>query len=390
MFIHGFLDGAAVWDDVVSALGGRDAEFVQVDLAGMGDRVEEKGPYTLDRFAADAAAVVEAIGKPVVLVGQSMGAQVAEMVAAALPRQVEALVLLTPVPLAGAGLADDAIAPFRSLGGQPAAQRALRSQLSVNLVGPRLEHLGHIGDRVKPAVVAASADAWNRGYVDGKHPSKYPGPVLIVRGEGDPFVTHELISEAVVPRFGQATTATVCHAGHWPHVEQPEGFARILGEFLDTIDSRSRRSAAQMPKEQLITADGVQSQGWTQAFAKKASEAFAQAFAPNVVLEASALARPVEGRDQVKTVMAAASKIYESLLFTHEAVNGPRHYLEWEAQAFSGMQLRGITVLTKNDEGKIVHVAIHHRPLNGLLKFSYELGQRVRESVDASHFYQVA
>jgi pimeloyl-ACP methyl ester carboxylesterase len=101
LFVHGFLDGASVWDDVVARLEGRNVELIQVDLAGMGERSSEDGPYTLERFAADVASTVLRIGKPVVLVGQSMGAQVAELVAASAPHQVAALVLLTPIPLAG-------------------------------------------------------------------------------------------------------------------------------------------------------------------------------------------------------------------------------------------------------------------------------------------------
>ena len=182
VFIHGFLDGAAVWDDVIAELGALDAELIRVDLAGMGDRSGEPGPYTLDRFAADVAHVVESAAKPVVLVGQSMGAQVAELVAARLPAQVAALVLLTPVPLAGTGLPDDAMAPFRTLGGQPTAQRSLRRQLSANLGEPQLERLGSIGNKATPAAVAASADAWNRGHPEGARPSHYAGPVLLVRG----------------------------------------------------------------------------------------------------------------------------------------------------------------------------------------------------------------
>jgi hypothetical protein len=106
-----------------------------------------------------------------------------------------------------------------------------------------------------------------------------------------------------------------------------------------------------------------------------------------VVLEASALTRPIEGRDQVMQVMGTASAIYESLVFTHEASAGPRTYLEWEATAFGGMVLRGVTVLTKDAGGRIVSAAIHHRPLWAALRFSAELGERLTGIVDAEHFY---
>jgi hypothetical protein len=106
-----------------------------------------------------------------------------------------------------------------------------------------------------------------------------------------------------------------------------------------------------------------------------------------VVLEASALHRPAEGRDLVKVILATASNIYESLAFTHEADHGSRTYLEWEATAFGGLKMSGITVLTKNEDGKIARAAIHHRPLGALHKFSGELRRRLDGTVDSSYFH---
>ncbi|MDM0117467.1 alpha/beta hydrolase [Variovorax sp. J22R133] len=377
LFVHGFLDGATVWDPVVAALGERSSDAVRVDLAGMGDRAGEPGPFTLERFAADVGRVVDSIRTPVVLVGQSMGAQVAELVAASHASRVAGLVLLTPVPLAGTGLADDAMQPFRELGGLPQAQRILRRQLSVDLDDAQTEALGALGDRPAPASVAAFADAWNTGHPDGWNPSRYGGPVLIVRGQGDPFVTNEVVASAVAPRFSRPELAVIDKAGHWPHVERPEAFAKILGDFITHLASVNAGAE-------------VRQQGWTQAFAQKSADTFAEAFASDIVLEASVLAEPVAGREQVKAVMAEASQIYESLAFTNEATKGKRTYLEWSAKAFGGVQLFGITILTKDDDGKVVHAAIHHRPLNAALKFSAELGRRVHGRIDASHFHRVA
>ncbi len=129
------------------------------------------------------------------------------------------------------------------------------------------------------------------------------------------------------------------------------------------------------------------SERWADAFASKSAEAFSAAFADDVVLEGTTLRRPVEGRERVIHVMETASGIYESLLFTHEASSGPRTYLEWEATAFGGLDLRGVTVLTKDGSGQIVHAAIHHRPLGAVLRFSAELGERLHGVVDPSHFY---
>lgn len=136
------------------------------------------------------------------------------------------------------------------------------------------------------------------------------------------------------------------------------------------------------------TADEVQAQPWTEAFASKDAEAFAAAFAEDVVLEATALRRPVEGRDKVKQVMGAASGIYEDLIFTHEISDGTRSCVEWEAKAFGGQVLRGSTILTVNEDGKIIRAVIQHRPLDNLLLFSNELGERLSGAIERDHFYR--
>jgi hypothetical protein len=135
------------------------------------------------------------------------------------------------------------------------------------------------------------------------------------------------------------------------------------------------------------TTPEVRSQNWTDAFANKSAEAFGAAFADDVVLEAANLRRPIEGREQVMRVMGTASGIYESLVFTHEASSGPRSYLEWEATAFGGLELRGVTILTRNGSGQIVRAAIHHRPLGAALRFSAELRKRLSGVVDPGYFY---
>jgi pimeloyl-ACP methyl ester carboxylesterase len=377
VFVHGFLDDQYVWDKVIAELKTPGLETVQLDLAGMGDRAGASGPFTYERFAADVGVVVDTVGKPFVIVGQSMGAPIAELVGAARPEQALGLVLLTPVPLAGIGLADEAVEPFRSLGGDPEGQRALRQQLSVGLSDGDLDRLVQIGSLVRSEAVRAMADCWNAGLHDGGQNSAYTGPVLIVRGTDDGFVSKDLVSTAVSPRFASVKTVAIDPAGHWPHLEQPSAVAAQLDEFL----------AQNLSDGAGITAAGVRTERWTDAFASKSAERFGAAFADDVVLEAANLRRPVEGREQVMRVMGTASGIYESLQFTHEASSGPRTYLEWEATAFGGLDLKGVTILTKDDSGQVVNAAIHHRPLGAALRFSAELGKRLTGVVDPGHFY---
>ena len=185
VFVHGFLDDQHVWDEVIAALETPGFERVQLDLAGCGTRASASGPFTYPRYAADVGAVVDALEKPFVIVGQSMGAPIAELVAAARPERALGLVLLTPVPLPGARLPAEAIEPFRALGGLEQAQRAVREHLSVALSEAGLERMVEVGLRSRPEVVRAMADCWNAGVAKAPERSEYTGPVLIVRGADD-------------------------------------------------------------------------------------------------------------------------------------------------------------------------------------------------------------
>ena len=100
VFVHGFLDDAAVWRHVVEARS-RPTPVALVDLAGMSGRPDGPGSFTLARWADDVVRTIDDVVGPVVLVGQSLGAQVAELAAVQRPDCIVGMALLTPVPLAG-------------------------------------------------------------------------------------------------------------------------------------------------------------------------------------------------------------------------------------------------------------------------------------------------
>jgi hypothetical protein len=126
--------------------------------------------------------------------------------------------------------------------------------------------------------------------------------------------------------------------------------------------------------------------GWRRSFADKSQSEFAEQFADEIVLEATTLAKPAEGKDNAAAVLATASSIYESLEFTAEVQNGSTTYLQWRATAFGGMQIDGVTVLEHDSQGKIVAAAIHHRPLGPALRFSAEIRDRLTDVMPADHF----
>jgi pimeloyl-ACP methyl ester carboxylesterase len=236
LLIHGFLDDATVWDGLVDCLGG-EVGAVRYDLPGFGRRsgsVGEANSTTLESLAAEAGEIIEGIGGPVIVVGQSLGTQVAELVAAQHPDRVRGLVLLTPVPLGGTQLPDEVVAPFGALGGDRVAQRFLRGQLSPNLSEQQLDRLADIGSPVAADVVSHYVDVWNDGVSNAPATSAFGGPVLIIRGGADAFVTEQLVN-TVNSRFVDADVKVIESGGHWVHFEYPGAVAAMILDFSDAI-----------------------------------------------------------------------------------------------------------------------------------------------------------
>jgi pimeloyl-ACP methyl ester carboxylesterase len=235
VFIHGFLDDSSFWQPTIQALETRNLSAVTIDLPGMGKAADDPGPFSLDRLAQAVASVVDAVGCSTVLVGHSMGAQVAELVARLRPRQITGLVLLTPVPLGGLAVPEGAATALRKSGGNPEAQRELRIKFSSHLTAADLDHAVEVGAKVRPETGAALFEAWSGGHDSGLVPSVANVPVLIIGGADDPFVTCELLTTTIFPRFSRARSASISSAGHWPHLEQPVAVAKAIDSFLAQI-----------------------------------------------------------------------------------------------------------------------------------------------------------
>jgi len=125
--LHGWLDNAASFDRLAPLLPG--LRVVALDLAGHGlSRRRVGAPYHFIDFVADAAAAADALGwRQFALLGHSLGAGVAALLAGTWPDRVRRLVLLEGLaPLTEA----DADAPAR-------LRDALAAELAPGRGGPR-------------------------------------------------------------------------------------------------------------------------------------------------------------------------------------------------------------------------------------------------------------
>ncbi len=233
VFIHGFLDCGATWAPLLRALPGGSTRMVAVDLAGAGERRLEAGPFSLERATREVLGLIQREGFATVgLVGHSMGAQVAELVAWNLMERVAGLVLLTPAPLEGNALSDEVRGMLRGSGGAGQAQRQIRTLFSQNLTDDDLDRAVAAERLMGEDTVRGYYDAFTTGDPRGRQKIRYAGPTLLIGGAGDPVIPLQAIEEIRRGRFPRARLEVVTNAGHWPQVEQTQATAGLVASMF--------------------------------------------------------------------------------------------------------------------------------------------------------------
>ena len=111
---------------------------------------------------------------------------------------------------------------------------ALRAELSPHLSEEQLDRLADVGAPVAADVTAHYVDVWNDGLSNAPATSAFGGPVLIIRGGADGFVTEQLV-DAISPRFVAPDVKVIDKGGHWVHVEYPGTVASMILDFADAV-----------------------------------------------------------------------------------------------------------------------------------------------------------
>lgn len=235
VLVHGFLDNRTAWSPLVDALALSGYACTAMDLKGAGALQASPGPFTLDQAVEDVVSHIGADERPVVLIGHSMGAQIAELAAARLGSAVSALVLLTPTPLEGNTLPDEVRTMLRESGGDAGAQQGIRRAFSRNLTEAQIQNATAEDVLMGKEAVRGYYDAFTGGDAAGENPTSCAGPVLLLGAENDPVISPEMVRRIQQGRFPAARLEFVANSGHWLQLEQTEATARAISEFLRNV-----------------------------------------------------------------------------------------------------------------------------------------------------------
>ena len=239
LLLHDADGGHLTFAPQVETLASAGYRAVAWDMPGYG-RSAPNEPCTFKGLAQSCLALIDALqGGPVCLVGHGLGAMVALEAAVRQPGQVRQLVLCAGGPLLGAQAAQDWLAP-RQKALQAVDAGGSMDQLAQVLV-PQFIGTGALPEGVRLAQHALSqvyAGAYRRVLDalptfsrDAATLSHLHIPTLLVGGEQDRCTPPQAL-QALAQQLSDAQHVQLPHVGHWPQLEDPEGFDGALLDFL--------------------------------------------------------------------------------------------------------------------------------------------------------------
>ena len=227
LFLHSFAGDCTHWSPVLEALAPR-RRVVAFDFSGHGLSPAVRGRYSVRRLAQDVLTVANAQNlESFVLVGHSLGAQVAAEFAAAGPQRVKKLIMVDPPPAPGA-IAPDAVKQIRdSLARDPYATVEQFWQQGA-FVGARPETerrlLTSMHKLARNAVVELTDETL--GYDARVALRQYHGPKYAIV---TPANDTPLSLQHAVPDIEYAV---IEGTGHWIQLDRPTEFIAVLERLL--------------------------------------------------------------------------------------------------------------------------------------------------------------
>lgn len=231
VLLHGAGQDTYSWRYVAPEVG-RYARALALDLPGHGkSELLPAGP--VDDLGVYAGVVAEAMDAlqlaPVTLVGHSMSAGVALLVALRRPELVSAVIA---VDGGGETNRTHGGALLDLVAANPAGyfEENFRSICSPRTPSARIEAIAWDVARCHPDVVYADIRAYSRLSIDDRL-SALTCPVTFLHGVDDWSIPIE-IAEASAKHLSNAHVVPLPGTGHFPHVENPEDFNAHLGAAL--------------------------------------------------------------------------------------------------------------------------------------------------------------
>lgn len=231
LFVHGWMVSGAVWTSALSRIDTRGLRVLVPDQRGSGESSKPAANYALAQYVDDLVALLDArSSRRCIVVGHSMGGQLALALAAKAPERVRAVLAICPVPPAGLPLPPDAVGLFRSCANDRDKQRTILSLACTSLSDAERERLLDDSTRTFAPCIEQAFDAWTAGGIEPQM-SSVRAPTLVLATD-DPFLPPAFLRESVQSKLAHARLAVLPGAGHYPQCERPAETAAVIESFI--------------------------------------------------------------------------------------------------------------------------------------------------------------
>ncbi len=254
LMLHGLSATHGNWEHTMAAFSDR-FRVIAPDLPGHGRSEKPDAPYTIDFFAGIMRSLGRELGiDEAVVLGNSLGGQIAVEMALDYPTWTRALVLAAPA--GGFGQTINALSwTIRAVAGPRVLSVALPYALERCVYDrSRAEHIARrriLADRIAHEDYPGFARAVNRSILGAIAAGCQPlhlitQPTLLVWGRNDRLVALSG-SRRLTRAVPHARLAVLERCGHLPMLEQPEQFNRLVADFLRSAEAapllRARRAS---------------------------------------------------------------------------------------------------------------------------------------------------
>ncbi len=244
VLVPGMGDLRATYRFLAPALRDQHFRVVAVDLRGHGDSDASFAAYGDPETAGDVTALIEALGGPAVIVGNSMGAAAAVLVAADRPDLVRGLVLIGPFVREPASNAPQRLVQRIALAPTWAAP-AWRAYLPKLYAGRHPsdfeDYRNEIFDSLRRPGYAKAFSRTTRLRHDAAEASleRVTAPTIVVMGALDPDFPDPAAEAQWIGDRLHADVVMVPDAGHYPQSQQPDRTLAATLHFLTGLDRRA-------------------------------------------------------------------------------------------------------------------------------------------------------
>jgi pimeloyl-ACP methyl ester carboxylesterase len=217
------------------------------DLRGHGDSDTTFASYGDQETADDTIALIEALGEPAIVIGNSMGAGAAVLAAAQRPELVSGLVLIGPFVRNGQMSRLQRLL-LRVAMARPWAALTWKAYLPKLYAGQRPTDFDQYRNELvaslrRPGYAKAFSLTTRTDHTPAKERlSDVSAPTLVVMGDQDPDFPEPRAEAEWIAQALNGAIVIVAEAGHYPQSQQPELTADAVLPFLETIRGRATQT----------------------------------------------------------------------------------------------------------------------------------------------------